>query len=89
MAEPVRRRLLQLVDQLLSRRCPRELADQRSREVLLTPQDVAGILKVKPARVYEAVRDGRLPAIRITGKPIRFRPQDVERFIRQCWSPET
>ncbi len=66
-----------------------ELVDDRSSEALLTPQDVAKILKVKPARVYEAVRDGRLPAIRITGKLIRFRSQDVERFIRQCRSPET
>jgi len=60
----------------------------RLQEELLTPQKVAEILKIKPARVYEAVRDGRLAAVRITGKLIRFRPQDVERFIVECLTPE-
>ncbi len=61
-----------------------ETPSGRLQEELLTPQKVAEILKIKPARVYEAVRDGRLPAVRITGKLIRFRPEDVECFIQQC-----
>ncbi len=60
----------------------------RQEEGLLTPQKVAEILKIKPARVFEAVRNGRLPAVRITGKLIRFRQQDVERFIAKCLTPE-
>ncbi len=65
-----------------------ETSGDRLQEGLLTPQKVAEILKIKRARVYEAVRDGRLPAVRITGKLIRFRPQDVERFIAKCLKPE-
>ena len=65
-----------------------EAPDDRLQVGLLTPQNVAEILKIKPARVYEAVRDGRLPAVRITGKLIRFRPQDVERFIKECLTPQ-
>ncbi len=65
-----------------------ETPGDRLQEELLTPQKVAEILKIKPARVYEAVRDGRLPAVRITSKLIRFRPEDVERFIQQCVKSE-
>ncbi len=65
-----------------------ETRGERLQEELLTPQKVAEILKIKPARVYEAVRDGRLSAVRITGKLIRFRPRDVERFIAECLTPK-
>ena len=48
--------------------------------LLLTPEEVAEILRVKPARVLEAARDGRLRAVK-WGKFVRFRRQDVDTFI--------
>jgi excisionase family DNA binding protein len=47
---------------------------------LLTPQEVAATLKVKIARVYEAVHDRRLRAVKV-GRLLRFRPQDIEAFL--------
>jgi excisionase family DNA binding protein len=47
---------------------------------LLTVEDVAEFLQVKPARVYEAVKQRRLRALRV-GRLLRFRTQDVEAFL--------
>ena len=46
-------------------------------ERYLTPQQVAEMLQVKLPRVYEAVSDGRLRAVRF-GRLLRFRLKDVE-----------
>jgi len=51
-------------------------------DALLTPDEVAEILRVKPARVLEAARDGRLRAVK-WGKFVRFRRQDVDTFIER------
>jgi len=48
--------------------------------MLLTPPEVADLLRVKLPRVYEAVKDRRLRAIKI-GRLLRFRPQDVNAFL--------
>ncbi len=47
---------------------------------LLTPAEVAGMLQVKVPRIYEAVHDRRLPAIKV-GRLLRFRPRDIEAFL--------
>lgn len=47
---------------------------------LLTPPEVADLLRVKIPRVYEAVKDRRLRAIKV-GRLLRFRPQDVNAFL--------
>jgi excisionase family DNA binding protein len=52
----------------------------RLEEPLLTPADAARLLVVKTSWVYEAVRDGRLPCVRI-GRHIRFLRSDLERFV--------
>ena len=49
-------------------------------EPLLTPADAAKLLVVKTSWIYEAVRDGRLPCVRI-GRHIRFLRADLERFV--------
>ncbi len=48
----------------------------------LTPAEVAGMLQVKLPRIYEAVQDRRLPAIKV-GRLLRFRPQDLEAFLER------
>ncbi len=47
---------------------------------LLTPPEVADLLRVKLPRVYEAVKDRRLRAIKV-GRLLRFRSQDVNVFL--------
>ncbi len=56
-------------------------------ETLLRAKDVAQILNVRPSTVYELAHRGVLPHIRITEGSrralIRFRPADVELFLKQ------
>lgn len=49
-------------------------------EPLLTVQEVSAILQVRPARVYELVRIGLLPAVHL-GRQVRFRKAELERWI--------
>ena len=49
---------------------------------LMTVADVARYLQVKPERVYEAVRDRRLRAVRI-GRLLRFRSEDIDTFLER------
>ena len=59
---------------------PAQILTEDRHDALLTPDEVAEILRVKPARVLEAARDGRLRAVK-WGKFVRFRRQDVDTFI--------
>jgi excisionase family DNA binding protein len=49
-------------------------------EPLLDPPAAAGLLSVKPSWVYEAVRDGRLPHLKV-GRHIRFLRTDLEAWV--------
>lgn len=49
-------------------------------EPLLDAGDAARLLAVRPSWVYEAVRDGRLPHLKI-GRHIRFLRADLEEWI--------
>jgi len=55
-------------------------------ESLLTVEEVAQILRIKPSTVYDWVYAGALPAVRpMTGAHrsiVRFRRSDIERFIQ-------
>lgn len=56
-------------------------------EPLLTAKDVAALLNIKKSTLYEAVADGRLPAVHLwRGRRrtlLRFRRADIEAFIRE------
>lgn len=59
---------------------------------LLKPTDVARRLGVSRSWLYAAAADGRIPAIRLGGPdgPLRFVPEDLERWIeeaRAAWTP--
>lgn len=59
---------------------------------LLKPNDVARLLGVSRAWVYEAAKTGRIPALRVGGEngPLRFVPDDIERWLaaaRRAWTP--
>ena len=54
---------------------------------LLTAEEVAGVLRLTPATVYEAASTGRIPCVRLWKGSrrdlVRFRREDVERLIRE------
>ena len=59
--------------------------DQSTTPDLLTAEEVARRLRVRPATVYAAAADGRLPAVRFwRGRRkslVRFLAKDVEQWI--------
>ena len=54
---------------------------------LLTAEEVATRLRIKPATVYQAAAEGRTPHVRLwegnRRALIRFRAEDIERLIRE------
>ena len=56
------------------------------REPLLSPMDAAVLLSVRPSWVYEAVRTGRLPCIKV-GRHLRFVRSDLERWVAEQREP--
>jgi excisionase family DNA binding protein len=49
----------------------------RDREGFLTPAEVADLLGVTPDTVLGYVREGRLKAVRLSSRTIRFRREDI------------
>jgi excisionase family DNA binding protein len=59
---------------------------------LLRPNDVARLLSVSRAWVYDAARTGRIPSVRLGGDdgPLRFVGEDLEQWLaeaRAAWLP--
>lgn len=52
-------------------------------ERLLTAAEVADLLRVSRATVYRWVDDGRLPAIQLGGRTIRFNPRAIDHFLAE------
>ncbi len=48
---------------------------------LLTIEEVADLLKVNPRTVHRYANQGLLPCVRFTKKTVRFKREDVLRFI--------
>jgi excisionase family DNA binding protein len=52
---------------------------------LLTVEEVAKQLRLKPSTVYEAAADGRIPCVKLwkgrRKSVVRFRRHDIEKFI--------
>lgn len=49
-------------------------------EKLLNVKELAEVLGCKPGTIRKKCQEGKLPFIRIDGRP-RFKPSDIERFI--------
>ena len=47
---------------------------------LLTPEELAELLKVKLSWIYDQVEAGHLPVLRLNRR-LRFRPADVSSFL--------
>lgn len=54
---------------------------------LLTAQEAADLLKVKKATVYEMVKRGELPAVKI-GKQVRIDREDLQRMLQPAGTKE-
>ena len=55
-------------------------------EALLRAGDAAELLSVRTSWVYEAVRDGRLPCVRV-GRHVRFLRGDLEAWVSEQRDP--
>lgn len=53
---------------------------------LLTPEEVAKLLKVDKRTIYYWIERKTLSHVRINRKVVRFRPTDVEEFIQKTYS---
>jgi excisionase family DNA binding protein len=49
---------------------------------LLTPGEVAEVLKVSKAKAYSLLKNGEIPTVRI-GALVRVRQQDLERYVNE------
>jgi excisionase family DNA binding protein len=47
---------------------------------LITPEELADLLKVKLSWIYDQVESGRLPVLRLNRR-LRFRASDVASFL--------
>jgi excisionase family DNA binding protein len=56
------------------------------KEPLLRADGAAELLAVRTSWVYEAVRDGRLPCVRV-GRHVRFLRSDLERWVSDQRDP--
>ena len=54
----------------------------KTKENLLTPDEVANTLRLARKTVVTMAREGRLPCIRI-GRFYRFDPADIDRWIQE------
>jgi excisionase family DNA binding protein len=61
-------------------RVPNDSGPRLLDDPLLRPEQVAELLAVKPSWVYEAVRKGRLPCVRV-GRHIRFTQARLEDWL--------
>ncbi len=61
------------------------LAAPASRPRLLTPNEVAELLRVSSMTVYRLIKAGDLPAARI-GKSFRIREADVDAYLQARFS---
>ena len=53
-----------------------------SSDELLTIEELADYLKVRPRTIYPWARSGMLPAVKIVGQ-WRFRKRDIDRWLAQ------
>lgn len=49
--------------------------------MLLTVRDTARALACCEKTVWQLTKDGKLPAVHVTGRAIRYDRRDIERFI--------
>jgi excisionase family DNA binding protein len=53
-------------------------------ESLLTRKQVAAIFQVSPPTIIRLENERKLPAVRLGAGSVRYRREDVEKFISDC-----
>ena len=61
-------------------------AQAEQTDILLTPAEVAGVLKVSLPTVYRWIRSGALPSLRV-GRGRRIRESELNAFLQQSVAP--
>jgi excisionase family DNA binding protein len=61
----------------------RQRADQREKAMLMTTNEVASALNINPRTVRRLWRAGTLPAAIQVGKSVRWRRDDIDRYIQE------
>jgi len=56
---------------------------EQQKKPLLTAEEIAAMLRLKVQTVYTMARRGELPKVKLSRKCLRFRADDVERFIKR------
>ena len=56
-------------------------------EQLMTREEVAARLRVKPSAVDYLRRRRALACVRLAAHTVRFRPEDVDEFVREAHVP--
>lgn len=59
-----------------------------SNHTLLTVEEAAQFLRIRPRTVFQYASRGKLRKVKI-GKCLRFRKSDLESFIDECADPAT
>ncbi len=59
------------------------MAEQNTRDDLLTPAEVAALFRVNPKTVTRWARAGKITAIRTLGGHRRFRASEIKRGLEQ------
>ena len=57
--------------------------DQQEYVRLLTAEDIAAMLQLKVQTVYTMARRGELEKVKLSRKCLRFRADEIERFIER------
>ena len=59
------------------------MTEQQQKSRLLTAEDIAAMLSLKVQTVYTMARRGDFEKVKLSRKCLRFRADDVERFIQR------
>ena len=59
------------------------MIQRQQKNQLLTAEDIAEILHLKVQTIYTMARRGELEKVKLSRKCLRFRADDVERFIER------